>query len=261
MPITTTLSVPAYVRLVVLLDGTSFGKTALPVAAELAGLFGAGLESVVFDLQSGGDTVVERLGEILDQPGAALACMASHAHHGAGTVFLGSVAFDLLSARGEPVMLVGPAHQSGRSLTAGPVVACVDGSSDSEGSVAVAAAWADRLGVPLEILTVAEPVPEPATGHHTHRHHGPEDSAEAYLDRLAAPWRTDRTVETLVLYNPVSVVDAVADHLAAGPAGLVVVTSRLRGGAARAVLGSTANKILRTSPVPVLVGPRTHRSS
>lgn len=280
-------TIPAYRRLVVPLDGSSFAEEALSVARELRELLGVRIDLAGFGLELRDEAalrdrllgvaedyadahiwtginwdVAEGIAEVVGGSEPALICMASHARHGVGGAVLGSVAAEVLATWPEPLMLVGPGYEPWHRLTGGPVVVAVDGTPGSHEALPLGAAWADRLGVPLDIITVAEPVPEPPTGHHTHRHHGPGDDPEGYVESLAAAWRTHgRTVSARVLYDPVSVADAVADYVKSRPAGLVVLVSRPRGGAARAILGSTANDIVRLSAVPVLAAPREDRAA
>lgn len=273
---------PTYRRVVVPLDGSPFSEKALSVARELAALFGATIHLAGFGLEpSHEDELRARLLSIADEQGGgpvwtgltwdvvegitdvaagdepALVCMASHARHGLSGVVLGSMASELLVSRDEPVIVVGPAFERGAGIAGGPVVVAVDGTPGSEDAVGLGVAWAGRLGTTTEIVTVAEPVPEPPFGHHTHRHHGPGDDPAGYVERLAARWRAPGSeVTAAVIYDPVSVSDAFTDYLAGRPAGLAVLATRPRHGATRAVFGSTADAIIRHSTVPVLLTRR-----
>lgn len=275
-------TIPAYRKVVVALDGSRFAEGALPVADELCTLFDAGLQLVGFGVDADDEAELkaraveltegradaeiltgvdwhpaDALTELLGgESGTSLLCMASHARHGVLGALFGSVAADTLARWEHPVLLTGPAF-AGVPIDKGPVVACVDGTAGARAALPAAAGWADRLGLELHIVTVAEPVLPATPGHHTYRHHGPADDVLGYVEGLAAMWRTEsRTVEARAIYDPVGVTDALADYLADEHAALVVLASRPRGGAARAILGSTANEILAKSPAPVLVVPR-----
>lgn len=282
MAVTAARTAGTYSRVVVPLDGTAFSEGALTVARELSGVldaridlagFGGGpgdegaLQQRLLDVAADypeahiwtgvGWDVAEALTLVVAGDERALVCMASHARHGVAGAVLGSVAAELLATWAEPVMLVGPSYDPSRRLGSGPVVVAVDGTPGSLPALPLAAAWADRLGVPLEIITVAEPVPEPPTGHHTHRHHGPGDDPEGYVEDLARQWRAPgRVVAAGALYDPVSVAGALTDYLAVRPASLAVLASRPRHGTSRAIFGSTANAVVHDSVVPVLVAPR-----
>jgi nucleotide-binding universal stress UspA family protein len=74
---------------------------------------------------------------------------------------------------------------------------------------------------------------------------------------LVEPLRADGDdVETRVVWDPISPAAGLSVFLRDDPAFLIVVTSRARTGLERAVLGSVAAAIVRTSPSAVLVVPR-----
>lgn len=275
-------TVPAYHRVLVPLDGSRFAEAAFPLADGLCRLFGAGLQLAGFGVEAADEAELkDRLVELAagrsdaeiwtgvdwnpadglvdllgGEDGGSLLCMASHARHGVVGALFGSMSAEMLARWKHPILLVGPACAS-HPIAKGPVVACVDGTAGARAALPAAAGWADRLGAELHIVTVADPVVPATPGHHTYRHHGPPDDPLGYVEGLGAMWQTEsRTVEARVIYDPVGVADPLADYLTDEHAALVVVASRPRGGAARAILGSTANDILAKSPAPVLVVPR-----
>ena len=137
------------------------------------------------------------------------------------------------------------------------LVACVDGTPASERGLPVAAAWAHALGMKLTIVTVAEPSPPPVRiGAPWRRHHGPNEDADEYIRRLGEQWALDAPgLETFVVYDPISAAAGLRDFLATHPAGLIAVTSHLRGRFPHVVLGSGAADIVDTSTAPALVVP------
>jgi nucleotide-binding universal stress UspA family protein len=154
------------------------------------------------------------------------------------------------------VVVVGPHVVDGLEPIA-RIVACVDGSTASEWALPAAAAWAATLRVGMSIVTVAEPVPEPImSGAATRRRHGPPHAPEGYLRALAAAW-VGRGVEvtTAAVYDPVSVAAGLADHLADGPAAMVVVATHGRTGLPRLAHGSVAATIVHQVAAPVLLVP------
>ena len=210
------------------------------------------------DVRIAGHVAPAILQAVTEEAGTAL-CMASHGRTGLGTVVLGSVATDVLAHSEEPVILVGPHFDAGRSLTDGPVLACVDGTPESESILPLAASWAVGLGVPLGISTVAEPLPAPLDDHRYRRHHGPEIDADVYVDQLVDGWRSKvPKVVGHAIYDPIGPAEGLAAYLKRRRAALIVINTRVRTGVARAVLGSEAARILSMSPVPVLMVPRPH---
>jgi nucleotide-binding universal stress UspA family protein len=109
----------------------------------------------------------------------------------------------------------------------------------------------------LTLVTVAEPCPPPVRiGAPWRRHHGPDEDADAYLHRLGDAWALEAPgLDTFVAYDPIGPGSGMRDYLAAHPAGLVAVTSRLRDRLPHLVYGSGAADIVHASTAPVLVIP------
>ncbi len=121
----------------------------------------------------------------------------------------------------------------------------------------VAAAWANRLGMALSIITVAEPSPPPVRpGATWHRGHGPQGDADEYVARLGEAWKdaaSDVTVD--VVYDPISPAEGVRTYLDGHPAGLIALTTHARSGLERLWLGAHAAAIVYTSTAPAVVVP------
>lgn len=270
----------AFRRVLVPMDGSPLAQSALAPARALADTFAARLELLVVGSGPVGTAALARsldsLGTlnrasvttrihhdvtaaVLDaaaEDGPTLLCMASHGRGGLPRAILGSVAREVVAGAGAPVVLVGPHLDPGRPLHGGPVLACVDGSTASETIIPAAASWAGALGVPLGIVTVAEPLPRPLDRRPYHRMYGPDIDAGTYVEGLALPWR-DRVPEVvpLALYDPLGPAEGLRVHLKTAPAGLLALNTRPRAGAAN-LLGSRAAAIIRMSPVPLLVAAR-----
>lgn len=173
-----------------------------------------------------------------------LICMATHARTGVGEALLGSVAEQVLHTVHDPVLLVGPHADPTPPDLRGPVVACLDGSRRSEQIVPVAEAWADALGVGLELVTSLDPDVGAGEGHRE-----PPDVVEAgYVATVAR--RAGATWEVLHGDHPAR---AVAHHTQARAASMVVVGTHGRTGLARVVMGSVGMRIVHHSPRPTLV--------
>jgi nucleotide-binding universal stress UspA family protein len=249
------------------LDGSSYAESALTVAAELGKLFDAVLALAGFGVEASDEAELKErllalagqqydadvwtgidwnpadgLLELLGQDDRSLVCMASHARRGVAGALLGSISAEVLARWLHPILLVGPSF-AGRPVQAGPVVVCVDGSPGARSALPVAAGWADHLGVALHVVTVTRP--------------DTRDDPVGYVQGMAALWRSEhRPAEGFVIHDSSGVAEPVASYTESEQASVVVVASRPRGGAARAILGSAANDIVRTCPVPVLVVPR-----
>lgn len=266
------------VKVLVALDGSLFAERALAPASWLAAATGAQLElwsavhsSAEIDDRRrhvkalaepyGGwwnvvvaDRTIEALTEAGDGDRHRLVCLATHGRdRSAGLAH--SVSAGVVAASAGPVLLVGPKVQpdppAGRRL-----VACLDGTPESEGIVPTAIAWAAALHVEVTLLTVAEPVPESLRYPGTYpRMHGPRGDADAYVGSLAATWSGPVPVKGDVVYDPVDVDGAIVGALAGDPASLVVMGTRRPQGLRRLVFGSTAAAVAHRSPAPVLVVP------
>lgn len=281
----------SYQRILVPLDGSQFARTALRTATALADRLGAEVHvvSVAGDDEETehlrrhaahalgveeddprvhvpqGDDVPATIQDCADELAPALICLSTHGRGRVSGALVGSVARELLEGAGRPIVAVG--RLVGRPLSdrvGAPeplgvprVVACVDGTEESEQVVGVAGAWADVLGMSLTLLTVAEPMPAPTRPDSPwHRRHGPDEDADEYVRGLGERHADAAAeVDAVVQYDPISPADGVRDHLAERPAGLVVVTTHARGGLRRLVLGADASAIVAQSDAPVLVVP------
>jgi nucleotide-binding universal stress UspA family protein len=261
------------------LDGTEFANRAIPVATRLADRLSAGI--VLFSAVQKEDDRGEREAELLavsprgrpvrrwvvvntDPAGAihealrqtddAIACMASHGR-GRSAAFVGSVATEVIARGGDPLVLVGPMidlESEGKG-----VVACIDETPGSQALLPVAARFAELLGEPLDVITVAEPVPPPLTAGPPRRRFGPDQDVDMFLEAAVAPLRrAGRAVDTHAVYDPVSPAAGVRDYVWLHPASLVAVASHARTGAKRFLLGSVAAEIVHSIISPVLVVPR-----
>lgn len=273
------------------LDGSELAAEAMPTARELAARFGAPLSTVSVAAEAGevgdlrdhaaaalameGDADVDDRVHVVvdDDPAAAiqrraaelgdcLVCMSTRGRGRLSGAVVGSVARQVLQGSGVPLVAVGPeVHPVGGSpspdlLSVPRLVACVDGGEASEQVLPVAAAWARALDFTLSIVTVAEPMLEPNRPGPWNRHHGPDEDADAYIARVAAPWvDAAPTVDAQVVYDPVGPVEGIDAHLDQRPAGLVAVTTHARSGLQRVLLGATAASMIAQARVPVLVVP------
>lgn len=188
----------------------------------------------------------------------AVACMAIHGR-GRSAALVGSVATEVVARGHDPLVLVGPLVGDRRGPAAG-VVTCVDDTPASAALIPLALGWARRLVQPLEVVTVAEPVPRSVSDGSFHPRFGPEGDVDAFLKELLARVAIDEDapVSAVPLYDPISPAEGVRSYLYRRDdlAALVVVSSRARTGVSRLVFGSVAATIVHHSPSPVMVVPR-----
>ncbi len=273
---------PDYRRVLVPLDGSELASAALVPARALAGRFGAEVHviSVVSDETEEeatrahaatlmevdavdprihvevGEDVAEAIRGRADALGSCIVCMSSHGRGRVAGALVGSVARQVIEATGEPTIVVGPsATADPDGFASGPLLACVDGSPDSEGILPLAAGWAEALSMPLTVLTVAEPAPPPERPEATwYRQHGPQMDADEYVAELAGRWASAGATGRVV-YDPVGPAAGIEVHLRSNPAAMLAVNTHARSGLGRVVFGSGAASIVAVSTVPVLVAP------
>jgi nucleotide-binding universal stress UspA family protein len=199
------------------------------------------VETQVVDRESIPDAIVEGLG-----PGT-LVCMSSHGRGGLARVMMGSVAEALLRSLGRPVLMVGP-HVSEEVGLTGRIVACLDGSAESERTLEPARQWAAALDLALWLVTVAEPG-RPGEGITNRESHASGEPA-ALAGRLGGVdgW------SLLHDEDPARALVGVATSTAE-PTALLVMATHGRTGWDRLRLGSITIATVQGATTPVLVVP------
>lgn len=182
-----------------------------------------------------------------------LVIMPSHGRAGLDRLLHGSVTSEVVRTAPCPVLAVPPGAELG-----GPVLFATDFSEHAQRALPHAAALARALGVRLVISHVATLVEEgirdwrfPALTQDmidSLVEEAEEELGEA-RERVGGEL-PDVTTRLVRGSHPAAEILELADSLEAGA---IVVGSHGRTGLARAMLGSVAEKVVRASPVPVLV--------
>lgn len=271
-------SVPAVDHRAVLvpLDGSAISEHALEPARWLAAHLGATVHTVIVgfvddvrwytsyvrSLRQRWPQVTPHFVAGLDVPrGIAdtasdvdgLVCIGTHGRARTAAI-LGSTFVEVARALPEPLVAVGPRARVA-PWDVRRVVACVDGTAGSEQGLPLAAGWARRLDATLDVVMVVDPLAPLSTYGERHRR-GPLLDPTAYVTALRdSPTVAGLDVDAHVVFDPLGPDQGLADHLAAHPAALVVVASRLRTRFDRALHGSATARIVHACPVPVLVQP------
>ena len=202
---------------------------------------------------------------ILDRAEAVGAHMIITATHGRGAVsraWLGRVADGLLRHARQPVLLIRP--DKGESPPEDPsfrrIVVPLDGSDFSESILDLAIEVAKVYGGELDLLRVVAYPIEIASPYLPHtvqmNQEVVEEAKEAavsYLQDIA-----DRVAARGITAQTHVVVDSQAGHAicrecAELGADLVIMATHGRGGLKRALLGSTADKVVRSAHTPLLI--------
>ena len=281
-------------KLLVPLDGTAESAVALPIARAMARATGATvtllrvlaadeedrttreaqreLDGIAAELTAGGltaRTVVQtgdpaqtivahaRMGE------ADLIVMRTHGRAGLARAVAGSVAERVLTQSPVPLLLLRPGDRYVSQIKS--LLVPVDGSPGAALALGAAIGLAQATGASLRLVQVVVPIPAYIYGAYafngaTYVDPAWDDearqSAQTYLDALAARLRTSGlAVETQVCIAP-SVAEAIGDIAEARGIDLIVMSTEALTGAARAVLGSVADAVVRTARCPVLLERR-----
>ena len=203
--------------------------------------------------------VAEEIAEYAARVGADMVLITTHGHTGVSRMWLGSVADALVRLTTLPLLVVHPAQ--GEQLPADVfsfrhIMVPLDGSSLSATILGPATDLARAGGARMTLVHVVSSsavlgarifplLPDdlaPAVA-----------KARAYLERLADELREDGLqVDVHVEEHeaPGRAIAALADKL---DADLIALATHGYGGLKRALLGSVADKVLRSSPLPLLV--------
>ena len=127
-----------------------------------------------------------------------------------------------------------------------PVLVPLDGSKLAEYALPVAAWYSRAIGAPLKFLHVVDgdlkPEDQPRAA----------DTFQKYADELAKSRGLGRADSMVLAGSPAEQILS-----AAVSASAIALASRGRGGFRAMIVGSVADKVVRASPVPVLVEPGT----
>jgi nucleotide-binding universal stress UspA family protein len=203
--------------------------------------------------------VVEELADHAAAVEADLIVMTTHGRSGASRLWLGSVADGLVRHTHIPILMLRTGESSEGTATPDAVahiLVPLDGSDLAERILDPAVALARATGAGITLAHVVSsnaalgtrlvPVlPDDIVRI--------RDQAQAYLAEIAARLTADGLkVETQVVEgdSPAATITKVADEVGAD---IIALATHGYGGVRRAVLGSVADKVLRSSPLPLLV--------
>jgi len=208
---------------------------------------------------------VEALDEHAVGTGADLVVMTTHGRGPLSRFWLGSVADALLRRLPMPVLLVRPGEEEEPDRTAAPalrhVLVPLDGSPHAEEILKPALALGALTGADYTLLRVVEPVPVvgvdlpgyAAAGTDLASLDKLQGDARVYLNGVAARLRGQGLhVQTRVAVNA-QAAGAILDEAGRRGQDLIALETHGRGGLARLLLGSVADKVLRGATTPVLV--------
>jgi nucleotide-binding universal stress UspA family protein len=207
----------------------------------------------------------EELASQAEESRVDLMVMATHGRGTANRMWLGSVADGCVRGGTVPVLLVRP-RENLPEVEIAParpfhkILVPLDGSTLAERalrkSLLAGSSPATTEITLLAVVGFPVPMPTPEGGVALDSQDllaAQKESAESHLRRMAehiAPWGCK--VTTRVIVGTVTW-QAIVDFAAAGEYDLIAMATHGRGGAARFLLGSVADKVMRSSPVPTLL--------
>jgi nucleotide-binding universal stress UspA family protein len=199
-------------------------------------------------VRSGG--VREMLLDHAEEVEPDLIAMTTHGRGPLQRMWLGSVADAMVRHARHPVLLVRPQEDEvpdpGAGVLFQRLLVPLDGSARSEAVLPLALELGDLGEAAFDFVRVVILPFAPATPYGVFASLGPED-------RIAQRSRTaHRHVETCVLIAP-DVANSIVAEAARRNADLIALSTHGRGPVGRAMLGSVADKIVRSSPTAVLL--------
>ncbi|MCU0633904.1 MAG: universal stress protein [Gemmatimonadaceae bacterium] len=233
----------------------------------VARLTGAGLTATAHWVEG---TVIEALSDTAVRQGAWLIVLTTHGRGGIERLWIGSVASSLIQRAETPLLLVRPAEtptpldqlplgaDETRQAVHGPVLVPLDGSPFAEEVLPLAQRVAQATGNPLTLFQVVEPravrlapfgaeallADDLALANE-------ETDAREYLDRLAHRLELPDLPRSAV--TDMSPARAILDEVRRVQPGIVALATHGRSGVSRLLLGSVADKLLRSIDRPLLV--------
>jgi nucleotide-binding universal stress UspA family protein len=233
------------------------------IAERISGALDRPARAVVLDGEAAG-----ALGEHAHQAGADLVVMTPHGRGPVQRAWLGSVADRLIRSLDIPVLLV-PASSAETVIadtTISRLLVPLDGSSRAEATLEHAVALARLFDAPIQLVQVVAPAvfdSQPATAGVDEQLTGIRKSiAQDYLDDVAERLREQGVAATATAVVGTSVAGTLAALTRPDPTDLVAIATHGRSGVPRLMLGSVADKLIRSADTPVLVcRPRKGRGA
>jgi nucleotide-binding universal stress UspA family protein len=203
------------------------------------------------------------LAEYAAEAGITLLVMTSHGHGGFSRFWLGSVAEQLIRQATVPVLCLKPAVHEGAPADVDSVrlvLIALDGSKLAEVALESALALAAGLDAEVELVRVVAPTIPVWTGAtELPIAPVPDDlprrklEAQDYLGNVRERVQAHRIPVRCTVLCSEHVADAVVSRAREHAGAVIALATHRAGRLERVILGSVADKVLRTAPGPVLV--------
>lgn len=208
----------------------------------------------------------QTLDERIRRTGVDLTVMTTHGRGPFERMWLGSVADGLIRRAPCPILLWRPdegVEDGAADLEVRPrfrrILVPLDGSDASESMMPKAIAMARLFEARLSLVSVVpEPFPLgstyiPHAAHENLEHEEAKTEARAYLEEVADAARSEGIETDVEVVGEDDAGSGILGYREEIEADLVAMSTRGRGGVARLVLGSVADKVIRGARVPVFV--------
>lgn len=204
--------------------------------------------------------VSEEISRYAEDVGADMILITTHGHTGVSRMWLGSVADALIRETGLPLLVIHPGEHGSVPedvMSFQHILVTLDGSELSEAILQPATDVARATGARFTLVHVVSPsailgarvfplMPDDTTP--------AMETAEVYLEEMAERLRSRGVQQVDVCVEEHDVThQAIADIGMKRDADLIAMATHGYGGLRRALLGSVADKVLRSSPLPLLV--------
>jgi nucleotide-binding universal stress UspA family protein len=201
--------------------------------------------------------VVPTISALVAEAEVDLVVMSTHGRGGFQRFWLGSVADALVRHAAVPVMLVRGARPPAKRLAAAPpfvrAIVPLDGSDNAERALGAAKALFGRTHARVTLVHVVHPMSAVA-GANLKRDHEAEVVHE-YLEPLAARTASATLEVRFEVKVDGNVARVLLESAEAHDADLIVIAGQGLSGVQRFLVGSVADKLIRTAAVPVMVVP------
>jgi nucleotide-binding universal stress UspA family protein len=217
------------------------------------------LTSVQVEAQFAHGRIVPTLVEQAKTLRAGLIVASTHGRGGIQRFWLGSVADGLVRHATVPVLLVRGNRPAPKRVAGAPpfsrVLVPLDGSARAEEAVEAACALLHGVSARLTLLHVVHPMTAAAAAASELPHAPEQEVVATYLEPVARRFASDHVDVRSDVRVDANVARVVLEAAESHDAELIAIAGQGMSGVQRFIVGSVADKLIRTSPVPVLVVP------
>jgi nucleotide-binding universal stress UspA family protein len=202
------------------------------------------------------------LADYAREVGVDLVVMTTHGRGGLQRAWLGSVADQLVRSLEIPVLLIRPQEEEAppSEPRLEEILVPLDGSRRAEAALPTALGVATLFGARLALIQTVEPVARMVDVPMAFPHALDEEltslrrrEAQDYLDDVAERVSASGVETRASAVLSASAIDGIQAAASSPAAGMIALATQGRSGLRRLVLGSVADKLVRTAELPVLV--------